>query len=254
MGWIGGIFSWQLQNGSQDFDFFNRHGCRLLISCEIHCYFCPYIFWAYYFSLSQCVLCLKIPSFFLTFDLKYVQFQTVVSPSSIFVQHQGLFEAWNPLITFFGGLTAEISGCARCCVRDLKPGVLTDNRGVHRLDGNVLSVQLKTFNETLENKENLIKTEIFNMSSVNLFYFLLTFYPTFTFIKVLENTIKWQYISLLHYSILKYFWGATKGQLISKCPYEKSVWSKIATKIFPRFLFTTSRLLQNRVYLLANRT
>ena len=48
-----------------------------------------------------------------------------------------------------------------------------------------------------------------------------------------------------------------KGQLISKCPYEKSVWTKIATKIFPRFLFlkfTTSRLLQNRVYLLANRT
>ena len=28
----------------------------------------------------------------------------------------------------------------------------------------------------------------------------------------------------------------TKGQLISKCPYEKSVLSKIPTKIFPRFL------------------
>ena len=59
---------------------------------------------------------------------------------------------------------------------------------------------------------------------------------------------------------LKYkvnFLGVAKGQLISKCPYEKSVWTKIATKIFPRFLFlkfTTSRLLQNRVYLLANRT
>ena len=39
----------------------------------------------------------------------------------------------------------------------------------------------------------------------------------------------------------------TKGQLISKCPYEKSVSSKIPTKIFPRFLpwkFTTSRLTQ----------
>ena len=38
-----------------------------------------------------------------------------------------------------------------------------------------------------------------------------------------------------------------KGQLISKCPYEKSVSSKIPTKIFPRFLpwkFTTSRLTQ----------
>ena len=102
-------------------------------------------------------VCQKFPSFFLTFDLKYVQFQTVVSPSSIFVQHQGLFEAWNPLITFFGGLTAEISGCARSCVRDLKPGVLTDNRGVHRLDGNVLGIQLKTLNETLENKENLYR-------------------------------------------------------------------------------------------------
>ena len=29
----------------------------------------------------------------------------------------------------------------------------------------------------------------------------------------------------------------TKGQLISKCPYEVAVWTKIATKIFPRFLF-----------------
>ena len=28
----------------------------------------------------------------------------------------------------------------------------------------------------------------------------------------------------------------TKGQLISKCPYEKSVSSKIPTKKFPRFL------------------
>ena len=48
-----------------------------------------------------------------------------------------------------------------------------------------------------------------------------------------------------------------KVQLISKCPYEKSVWTKYQKKIFLRFLswkFTTSRLLQNRVYLLANRT
>ena len=39
----------------------------------------------------------------------------------------------------------------------------------------------------------------------------------------------------------------SKGQLISKCPYEKSVSSKIPTKIFLRFLlwkFTTSRLTQ----------
>ena len=41
--------------------------------------------------------------------------------------------------------------------------------------------------------------------------------------------------------------GPSKGQLISKCPYEKSVSSKIPTKIFLRFLpwkFTTSRLTQ----------
>ena len=53
------------------------------------------------------------------------------------------------------------------------------------------------------------------------------------------------------------FYNVTKGQLISKCPYEKSVSSKIPTKIFLGFLpwkFTTSRLVQNRVYLLANRT
>ena len=31
--------------------------------------------------------------------------------------------------------------------------------------------------------------------------------------------------------------NVTKGQLISKCPYEKSVLSKIPTKKFPRFLF-----------------
>ena len=43
-----------LQNGSQDFDFFICHGCRLFISCEIHYYLCPQIFWVYYFSLRQC--------------------------------------------------------------------------------------------------------------------------------------------------------------------------------------------------------
>ena len=49
----------------------------------------------------------------------------------------------------------------------------------------------------------------------------------------------------------------TKGQIISECPYEIIIYPKIATKKFPRFLswkFTTSRLVQNRVYLLANRT
>ena len=46
------LLSWYLQNG---FDLFNCHGCRLFfILCEIHCYFCPHIFWVYYFSLIQC--------------------------------------------------------------------------------------------------------------------------------------------------------------------------------------------------------
>ena len=29
-------------------------GCQMFMLCEIHCYFCPHIFWVYYFSLSQC--------------------------------------------------------------------------------------------------------------------------------------------------------------------------------------------------------
>ena len=50
------LFSQQLQKGSQDFDFFNCHGCRILILCEIHCYFCPHILWVYYFRLGQCAV------------------------------------------------------------------------------------------------------------------------------------------------------------------------------------------------------
>ena len=48
------LFSWQLQNGSHNFDFFSCHGCPLFILCEIHCFLCLHIFWVYYFSLSQC--------------------------------------------------------------------------------------------------------------------------------------------------------------------------------------------------------
>ena len=51
------LFSWKIQNGSQDFDFINCHGYRLFILCELHCYLCPHIFWVYYFGLSQCVPC-----------------------------------------------------------------------------------------------------------------------------------------------------------------------------------------------------
>ena len=34
-------FSWQLQNGPQDLNFFNCPGCRTFILCEIHRYLCP---------------------------------------------------------------------------------------------------------------------------------------------------------------------------------------------------------------------
>ena len=33
--------------------FFNCHGCRFFILCEIHCYLCPRIFGVQWFSLSQ---------------------------------------------------------------------------------------------------------------------------------------------------------------------------------------------------------
>ena len=32
------LFSWQLQNSPQYFDFFYFHGCQTFISAEIHCY------------------------------------------------------------------------------------------------------------------------------------------------------------------------------------------------------------------------
>ena len=32
------LFSWQLQNGSQDFNLFNCHGCQTFFLAEIHCY------------------------------------------------------------------------------------------------------------------------------------------------------------------------------------------------------------------------
>ena len=40
-------FSWQLQNGTQDFIFFNCHGCQTFILAEIHWYLSPHIFWTY---------------------------------------------------------------------------------------------------------------------------------------------------------------------------------------------------------------
>ena len=35
------LFSWQLQNGPQDFDLFNSNGCQTFILYEIHCYLSP---------------------------------------------------------------------------------------------------------------------------------------------------------------------------------------------------------------------
>ena len=57
------LFSWQLKKGSQDFDFFNCHGCRIFILCEIHCYFCPHILRVYYYSEYLYYFSIKI-----TFD------------------------------------------------------------------------------------------------------------------------------------------------------------------------------------------
>ena len=48
-------FSWQLQNGTQDFNFFNCHGCQTFILAEIHCYLSPHIFWTYYFIPKWCI-------------------------------------------------------------------------------------------------------------------------------------------------------------------------------------------------------
>ena len=40
------LFSWWLQNGPQDFNFFNGHGCQTFILAEIHCYLGARIFHA----------------------------------------------------------------------------------------------------------------------------------------------------------------------------------------------------------------
>jgi hypothetical protein len=40
------LFSWLLQNGPQDFDFFNCHRCQTFILAEIHCYLGARIFHA----------------------------------------------------------------------------------------------------------------------------------------------------------------------------------------------------------------
>ena len=55
------------------------------------------------------------------------------------------------------------------------------------------------------------------------------------------------FIKKCSYKLSRLTATSTKGQLISKYPYEKSVSSNIPTKIFQRFLpwkFTTSRLTQ----------
>ena len=54
IGQIGSAVQLVAPKGLAGFWFFNCHGCRIFILCEIHCYFCPHIFCVYYFSLSQC--------------------------------------------------------------------------------------------------------------------------------------------------------------------------------------------------------
>ena len=47
-------FSWQVQNGTKDFNFFNCHGRQTFILAEIHCYLSPHIFWTYQFIPKWC--------------------------------------------------------------------------------------------------------------------------------------------------------------------------------------------------------
>ena len=60
--------------------------------------------------------------------------------------------------------------------------------------------------------------------------------------KMLKKLRKDSIFEKFHTSVYKlkieisYFFGAGKGQIISECPYEIIVWTKIPTKKFPRFL------------------
>ena len=48
------LFSWWVQNGSRDFDFFNCSGFRMFILFEIHWDQCQHIFQGYYFFYRYC--------------------------------------------------------------------------------------------------------------------------------------------------------------------------------------------------------
>ena len=109
--------------------FRRRAGVQLVIDQNLHVVF---------FLVAQ------------AFDLQHIQLQRIVRSTSVFVQHERFLQAGNPLVTFFAGLTTEISSGSRTCVRDLEPSVLTDDGGMHRLNSDVLGVQLETLDQALK--------------------------------------------------------------------------------------------------------
>ena len=52
---LAGLFIWQLQNGSQDLDFFNCHGCQYFILCKSIATYAP-TFFGYIISVLAILL------------------------------------------------------------------------------------------------------------------------------------------------------------------------------------------------------
>ena len=95
------LFSQLLQNGSQDFYFFNCLGCRIFILCEIHCYLCPHIFWVYYFSLSQCVVLVLLSIFFPIFQQTLFRFRFLIQIWLLFGDFNIKLSTFQPFSNIF---------------------------------------------------------------------------------------------------------------------------------------------------------
>ena len=61
------------------FDFFNCHGCQTFILYEIHCYLSANIFWAYYFSLSQCDICTLVNYYSAVYSFSKLEVLAVIA-------------------------------------------------------------------------------------------------------------------------------------------------------------------------------
>ena len=97
---------------------------------------------------------LDVVLLFLTqaFTFQDAQFEAAIRSAPVFGQHEGLFETLNPFVPLLGILAGEVPRGARRRVRDLEPSILADNGRMNRLNGNVLSVQMKPIDEILENR------------------------------------------------------------------------------------------------------